>query len=362
MDWFFEGILHGAAMLWEMLWALVLGFSISAALQVFISKEQMAEALGGNGLRQVLTAVGVGAASSSCSYAAAATTRTVFKKGAGLVPALAFLFASTNLVIELGIVLWMLMGWRFVLAEFVGAFFLIAIMWAIVAVTRPTHLVEAARSHKEPEGGHDHHHGADGRSKITRVADAFFMDVSMLWKEIVIGVLVAGFLTVLIPKDWWQVLFLTDGPYLLRLLENAVVGPIIALLSFVCSVGNIPLASLLWTSGSTFGGVIAFIYGDLIVLPLILAYRKYYGWKPALYITSVLFASMVSAAVIVDVLFGVLGLIPDGDRGDPATSTAAFEWNYTTFLNIAAILAAAAWSWLHFRGASTGEHHGKAKC
>ncbi len=356
MSWLTDSLYHAAAMLWEMLWALVLGFSISAALQVFVSNEKMADLFGRNGLREVVMAMGFGAASSSCSYAAAATTKTVFKKGAAFVPSLAFLIASTNLVIELGIVLWMLMGWRFVLAELVGAIVMVAAVWGIFVIHPPKKLIEAAREHaKKGKGGHEHSSGGE-KSKAVKVADSFFMDVSMLWKEIVIGVLLAGFLMTLVPKEWWQAVFLSDGPYALRLVENAVVGPLIAVASFVCSVGNIPLASLLWASGSTFGGVIAFIYGDLIVLPLILAYRKYYGAKPAAYITLALFISMIVAGILVDLIFAAVGLMPEGSHDQPAMSQAGFEWNYTTWLNIAAILGGGWLSWLHFGNKDGGEH------
>lgn len=377
MDAIGNGLYAAAAMLWQMLWALVLGFSISAAMQVFVSKEKMAQLFGRTGLNSVALAMGFGAASSSCSYAAAAASKTAFKKGADLVPSLAFLLASTNLVIELGIVLWMLMGWRFVLAEVVGAFVMVAIMWALVAVTSPAKLVKEARAHNETAdedddcchgGGHDHSAMSSGekQSALARVADAFFMDWSMLWKEILVGVLIAGFLMVLVPHNWWQALFLSNGPYLGRLFENAIVGPLVAVASFVCSVGNIPLASLLWASGCGFGGVIAFIYGDLIVLPLIAAHRKYYGTKAAAYITGVLFASMVGAGIVVDLIFTALGLIPPRGNAEPAMAHASFEWNYTTWLNIIALCAGAVLFYLHFRhrgrseGAAMHGHEGHA--
>ncbi|MDQ6654218.1 MAG: permease [Verrucomicrobiota bacterium] len=363
MNWLTHSLYMAAAMLWQMLWALALGFGISALMQVFVSKEKMAEMFGRTGLKEVALAMGIGAASSSCSYAAAAATKTAFKKGADLVPSLAFLFASTNLVIELGIVLWMLMGWRFVLAEVVGAFVMVAIMWLLVWLTASDKLVKEAREHNESSdddgGEHEHHHMSGGgeRSALARTADAFFMDWSMLWKEILAGVLIAGFLMALVPEQWWQALFLSNGPYLVRLFENAIVGPLVAVASFVCSVGNIPLASLLWASGCSFGGVVAFIYGDLIVLPLILAYKKYYGAKAAAYITGVLFVSMVGAGIIVDLLFAGLGLIPPSGNAEPAMANASFEWNYTTWLNIIAILGGGYLIYLHFRSRGGGGEH-----
>lgn len=353
MDWVFESFYRAAAMLWQMLWALVLGFSISGFLQTFVSKQQMARAFGRNGPREIALAALFGAASSSCSYAAAATSRTVFKKGAALVPALTFLLASTNLVIEIGIVIWMLLGWRFVLAEVLGAWIMIAIMWLLVRLFVSDDLVEQARQHSEASeaggGGHDHHDHASempGRTLLEKmkhrenwrgVPRAFVMDVSMLWKEIVAGVLIAGFLATLVPREWWEALFISGQSGGLKLVENAVIGPLIAVASFVCSVGNIPFASLLWTTGISFAGVIAFIYGDLIVLPLVLAYRKYYGSKMALWMTGILFTAMVTAAIAVELLFSVCGLLPEGPRPEAAITAASFAWNYTTWLNFVAI-------------------------
>ena len=362
MNWLWESLYHAVAMLWETLWALVLGFSLSAFLQVFLRKEQITKRFGRAGLREVALATFFGAVSSSCSYAAAATAKTFFKKGAALVPTLAFMFASTNLVLELGFILWLLLGWTFVLAEVVGAFILIAVMWLLVKLTLPNGLVETARAHIEDEEnscGHSHGHEMESNEEIfkekirrrenwARVADAFFMDAMMLWKEIVIGFLIAGFLMALVPENWWEKLFVTHGTSFARLIENAIVGPLIAVASFVCSIGNIPLASLLWSSGISFGGVISFIYADLVIIPLILIYRKYYGAKAALYITAVLFVSMVSAGIIVDLLFAALGLIPNV-RPPSAIAEATFQWNYTTWLDFAAILLCGSFAWIHFK-------------
>jgi uncharacterized membrane protein YraQ (UPF0718 family) len=358
MEWLGTSLYYAAAMLWEMLWALVLGFGISSVLQVFVSKEKMVKLFGHNGLKDVLLAMSFGAASSSCSYAAAATTKTVFKKGAAFMPSMAFMIASTNLVVELGIVLYLLMGWRFVLAEFVGAFVMVGVVWLIFAVHSPGKLIEAARKHHEQEGRkgcHDHDASHETSSQV-KVAHAFFMVGSMLWKEVVIGVVLAGFLMVLVPKDWWETIFISHGPHALTLIENALVGPLIALASFVCSVGNIPLASLLWSSGATFGGVIAFLYGDLIVLPLIFAYRKYYGLPAALYITGLLYVGMVVAGIVVDLVFTSLGLAPQGSRGDAAMMQAGFSWNYTTWLNMVALLGGGYLLYLHFRKPHKAEH------
>lgn len=372
--------LYGALlMLWETLWALVFGFGMSAFLQVFVRRESITRQFGQANLRSVGLATFLGAVSSSCSYAAAAATRTAFKKGANLVPSLAFMFASTNLVLELGFVLWIFLGWHFVLAEGVGSFVLIAIMWALVRLTLPRGLEQEARDHEEgaEEGGCCHHdHGHDDHydhsahgvpetftgklrnpQSWSAVADAFLMDVSMMWKEILIGFLIAGFLMTVVPDHAWQALFLSNGaPAPLRLVENCVVGVLIAAGSFVCSVGNIPLAALLWSRGISFGGVISFIYADLVIIPLLLIYRKYYGAKAAAYIAAVLAASMIGAGIVVDLLFSAVGLVPTGPRPPGMMQEATFRWNYTTWLDLLVVAALAAlflYNFLQKRGGSS---------
>lgn len=336
------------AMLWATFWALVLGFGISAALQVFVSKEQMSRAFGKTNLKSVAVATGLGAASSSCSYAAAAAGRSAIQQGAALVPALAFMFASTNLVIELGVVLWILMGWRFVLAEFAGALVLIGLVWVLVRSFLPAAVEKEARSNAEKVGADGaccHHQGGEegvgeeskpGR-RWSALASAFVMDWMMLWKELLGGFLIAGFIATLVPHAWWQTLFWQTGPESLRLIENALVGPLIAILSFVCSVGNIPLASHLWANGISFGGVISFIYADLLVIPLILAYRKYYGIRPALYFTAIFYVAMVIAGIVVDLLFAFFGLLPK-EHPASAVEHAMITWNYTSWLDLAALV------------------------
>ena len=366
--WLWQGFYSALLMGWETVWALVLGFAISAALQNLVSTDQMGRLFGRANLRSILLATGFGAASSSCSYAAAAAARSAFVQGAALIPALAFMFASTNLVLELGAVLWVLMGWRFVVAEIVGSFVLIGFLWIFARLTFPHDLEQKARQHAENQTdgagcchGHasedgedchqeapddDHTHEPSTTKRWQHVGSAFFMEWQMLWKEIVIGFLIAGYLSVLVPDGWWKALFLTNGPAWLRLVENAFVGPLIAIVSFVCSVGNLPLASLLWSDGISFGGVISFIFADLLILPLLLIYRKYYGLRPAAYITCVLFLSMVGAGIVVDLIFSGAGWIPNGPRPPAAMTNMRFEWNYTTFLDLAALAVAGMLWWL----------------
>ncbi len=384
MDWLWPSLYHALAMLWATFWALVLGFTISGVLQVFVSKERMSRAFGQTNLKSVSLATGLGAASSSCSYAAVAAARSAIQQGAALIPALAFMFASTNLVIELGAVLWILMGWQFVFAEIFGAFVLITIMWLLICVFLPRNLEAEIRIRAQEtiQGSmhcHHEHPGSPGSaatgpparssgvtserefaagnrsvggheiSKWTGVAHAFVADWSMLWKEILGGFVIAGFLATLVPHDWWEALFLQSGPAVVRSIENALVGPIIAMISFVCSVGNIPLASLLWSHGISFGGVISFIYADLIVIPIIIIYAKYYGVRAAAWITGIFYVSMVLAGIIVDLTFSALRLIPDGLRPPSAVEHAHIIFNYTSWLDVAAAIFAAWLLFLHFK-------------
>lgn len=351
---------HAVVMAWETFWALALGFTISGALQVFVSKERMSREFGRTNLRSMGFATLFGAASSSCSYAAAAAARSAFKQGAALLPALAFMFASTNLVIELGAVLWILLGWRFLLANFIGAFVLIGLLWLFAPLIFPDDLEKDARAKvnrgaKDDDcsghGEHKHDHGKTAAkvSRWTQVAHAFVMDWSMLWKEISLGFLLAGFLATVIPPHWWQALFWQNGPYWLRVVENCVVGPLIAVASFVCSVGNLPLAAHLWSSGISFGGVISFIFADLIVVPLILIFGKYYGKRAAAYITGVFLLCMITAGIAIDFIFNLLDLVPKGARPPSPVMSMNFRWNYTSWLDLAALFLAGFLLLLHFR-------------
>ncbi len=339
-----QALVLSLGMAWQVLWSLILGFALSGAVQALVSKERMQRALGRDGIREIALATGFGAASSSCSYAAAAMSKTLFKKGAALVPSLAFLFSSTNLVLELGIILWLLMGWQFTAAEWVGGLVLIAVMTVLVKLTYPKRLVEEARRRADETGGHDHGsmEGQGGslaerlRDPATRVAIAqnFAMDFSMLWKDLLGGFLIAGALAAFVPGGAWQALFLDGAPPAVQLVGNAVAGPVIAILSFVCSIGNVPLAAVLWTSGISFGGVLAFLYADLIVLPLLDVYRRYYGWRMMLYVFGIFFATMVLSAIVMDLAFAALHLVPHPNP-DARRDLAMFSLNYTFWLNLA---------------------------
>jgi uncharacterized protein len=367
-----EGIEMSLLMAYEVWWALVLGFAISGVVQAWVPRHRIEGALSGEGFGPVAKATALGAASSSCSYAAIAIAKSLFQKGASAVTALAFQFASTNLVWELGLVLWVLMGWQFTLAEFVGGIVLIVLMAVLLRAFVSPRLEERARRHaQQAQAGHHHHGDGDeeklgwrerltSRSAWANVGGNFRGDWQMLWKEISIGFLLAGFIG-LLGNDFFNFLFVTDAPPLVRTIENVLVGPIIAILSFVCSVGNVPLAAVLWSGGISFSGVVAFIFADLIVIPIVLAYRKYYGTAFALRITALMFVTIVAAALAVDGLFSVLGLIPTGPRPTRADIFGSVEVDYKLFLNVLGLVIFAALFWVsRGRGGSHGcEHHAR---
>jgi uncharacterized protein len=363
-----QGIEQSLLMAYEVWWALVIGFAISGIVQAWVPRARIEGALSGEGLGSIAKATGLGAASSSCSYAAIAIARSLFAKGASAITALSFQFASTNLVWELGLVLWVLIGWQFTLAEFVGGFVLIALMALLLRRFVSPALEVRAREHaQQAEGGHDHDHGSGAPlswREAVRSADAwrevaanFRMDWSMLWKEITIGFLLAGFIG-LLGDDVFNVLFITDAPPLLRTLENVIVGPLIAVLSFVCSVGNVPLAAVLWSGGIGFGGVVAFLFADLIVIPIVLAYRKYYGTAFALRITALMLVTIILAALVVDGVFGLVGLVPTGPRPTRTDVFGSVGLNYKLVLNVIATAIFLTLIWLS-RGAGGAhcEHH-----
>src|SRR6195952_725593 len=358
-----QGIEQSLLMAYEVWWALVIGFAISGIVQAGVPRARIEGALSGEGFAPIAKATGLGAASSSCSYAAIAVARSLFAKGASAITALAFQFASTNLVWELGLVLWVLIGWQFTLAEFVGGFILVPLMAVLLRRFVSPALEEGAREHAQEAAGegHDHDHGGhdhDAASEgplplreAVRSADSwrevaanFRMDWSMLWKEIAIGFLLAGFIG-LLGDDVFNVLFITDAPPLLRTLENVIVGPLIAVLSFVCSVGNVPLAAVLWSGGIGFGGVVAFLFADLIVIPIVLAYRKYYGKAFPFRITALMLVTIILAALIVDGVFGLVGLVPTGPRPTRTDVFGSVGLNYKLVLNgiATAIFGALVW-------------------
>jgi uncharacterized membrane protein YraQ (UPF0718 family)/YHS domain-containing protein len=336
--WMIDGLLNAARMAWEVWWALVLGFALSGVVQAWVPRARLERALGGRGLREVSLATALGAASSSCSYAAIAIAKSLFQKGASFVSAMAFQFASTNLVFELGLVLWLFLGWQFTLAEFVGGIVLILVMWAALSALVTRRAEAEVRAHAlEADAGHEHHTSGGAKPFSLQgwsdVAHNFRGDWQMLWKELVGGFLIAGYVS-LLPKGFFNGLFITDAWAPLRIVENAIVGPLVAALAFVCSIGNVPLAAVLWSGGISFGGVIAFIFADLIILPIVNAYRKYYGTRFALLLTGVMFGAMVIAALVVDGLFSVAGIVPAHRPSIQSIAERPVTWNYTSVLNV----------------------------
>jgi uncharacterized membrane protein YraQ (UPF0718 family) len=346
-----EALVVSAGMFWAVGWSLVLGFALSGAVQTLVSNRRMRELLGRDGPQEIALATVFGAASSSCSYASAAVTRSMFAKGAALIPSLAFLFSSTNLVIELGIVLWILMAWQFTLAEWLGGIVLILIMTLLVKATYPKALVEQAREHATRAApGMDHDMTVEGPTFWAKVrnpefpvilAQHFAMDWEMLWVDLVIGFLIAGFLAVFVPDGLWHTLFIGGGPAWLATVGGAFIGPLVAVITFVCSIGNVPMAAILWSSGVGMSGVLAFLYADLIVLPLLDVYRKYYGLKMALYIGAIFYVTMALSAIVVDLAFRALHLVPARNPNVRA-ELVHFSFDYTFWLNLV-FGALAAW-------------------
>jgi uncharacterized membrane protein YraQ (UPF0718 family)/YHS domain-containing protein len=362
LDVIWHGLRDSLLMAWEVWWALVLGFAISAIVQAWVPRERIEGLMSGSDARSIGWATGLGAASSSCSYAAVAIGRSLFEKGASAASALAFQFASTNLVWELGLVLWVLIGWQFTLAEYVGGIVMIVLMTILLRLFVSPRLEQQAREHaRAADPGHQHHAAGEQlswRQRLTSmrawsdVAHNFRGDWQMLWKEITIGFLLAGYIAQF-GNGFFEHLFLRHAPHPLPTLENVVIGPVIAVLSFVCSVGNVPLAAVLWSGGISFAGVLAFLFADLIVLPILAIYRKYYGTAFALRIAGLMLATMVLAALVVDGIFSALGLVPTGPRPTRADIFSSVHVDYKLGLNVLGIVIFAALFWLTARRGAT---------
>ena len=360
-------------MFWETLWPLILGFGLSGAVQAFVSHDSMQRSMGNHRPASVARASLYGMVSSSCSYAASAMSKSLFVKGADFVAANVFMFASTNLVVELGIILIVLIGWQFAVAEFLGGTIMIILFTLFGSLWfRGRQIVEAREHLQAAQGAHDHVHappentalqhqpwGQRLRSKAGWADSATYTmaDLTMLRKELVIGYVVAGFLAVLVPVHVWNTLFL-QGHGFWTTLENVIVGPFIAIISFVCSVGNVPLAAALWRGGISFGGVIAFIFADLIAIPLLLIYRRYYGLKLMLKMLALFWLVMSLAGLTTEGLFRAAGLVPTS-RPSQIVST-SFEWNYTTVLNIIFLFVFGALYWAYRNRARLGGGRGYA--
>ena len=349
-----QALFMAFSMLWEILWPLILGFTLSGIIQAVVSHQALAKTLGGNGPKSLTFATLFGIASSSCSYAAIAIARSLFQKGAASFTAsMVFELASTNLVIELGIILIVLLGWQFALAEYVGGIFMVILIALIFRFTLISRLVQQAKEQAEKglAGRMEGHAAMDmsvsgnsffsklfSRKGMTAVSHYFVMDWASVWVDIGVGLLIAGALAAWVPDSFWRIFFFANNPTLAKI-EGPLVGPLVAIVSFVCSVGNIPLAAVLWRGGISFGGVVSFIFADLIILPILDIYRKYYGWKMMSFILLTFYITMAAAGYVIEFLFAALGIIPQ-NRNVVAISE-GIQWNYTTVLNILFLLLAA---------------------
>jgi uncharacterized membrane protein YraQ (UPF0718 family) len=352
-----QALSEAFGMFWEVFWPLVLGFALSAAVQAVVSHRSMARLLGGDSARNLTFATLFGVASSSCSYAAVALARSIFRKGASFTAAMVFELASTNLVIELGIILIILLGWQFAAAEYVGGTVMVILIALIFRLTLTRRFVDEAQRNagRGLVGRMEGHATMDmsvtggslwsrlisGRG-FTAISHYYVMDWASVWTDVALGFLIAGALAAWVPDSFWRGFFLTSNPTLAAI-EGPLVGPLVAIISFVCSVGNIPLAAVLWRGGISFGGVVSFIFADLIVLPILDIYRKYYGGRVMLYILATFYVTMASAGYLVEVLFGALGIIPT------SRAVSGLEqgptWNYTSVLDLVFLLLTAILVW-----------------
>ncbi len=342
------------SMTWEILWALVLGFALSAVVQAVVRRSTIVALMGDDRPRTLAVAAGLGAASSSCSYAAVALARSLFRKGANFTAAMAFEIGSTNLVVELGIILALLMGWQFTAAEFLGGPLMIVALAILFRLFVRSRLIDAAREQAERglAGSMEGHAAMDMSIKaegsfwrrlfspqgFTSVSHVFVMEWLAILRDLVLGLLIAGAIAAWVPQTFWQSFFLADHPGW-SALWGPIVGPAVAIVSFVCSIGNVPLAAVLWNGGISFGGVIAFIYADLLILPILNIYRKYYGTRMMLTLLGTFYAAMVVAGYLVELIFGTANLIPT--QRNATVMQAGISWNYTTWLNIVFLVIAA---------------------
>jgi uncharacterized membrane protein YraQ (UPF0718 family) len=343
------------SMTWEITWALILGFTLSAAVQAVVRRESITRLMGSSSPKALTLSAGLGTASSSCSYAAVALARSLFRKGANFAAAMAFQIASTNLVIELGVILVLLMGWEFAAAEFIGGPVMIIVLALLFHLFLKPRLLEAAKmqADKGIAGSMEGHAAMDmtvaehgsllrrltSAKGFTSISHIFVMEWAAVLRDIVIGLLIAGAVAAWLPNSFWESFFLVDHPLLAKI-WGPIVGPVVAILSFVCSIGNVPLAAVLWNGGISFGGVVSFIFADLLILPILVIYRKYYGTKMAAFLTVTFYLASVIAGYIVEILFGLTHLIPT--HRSAKIDMADISWNYTTWLNIAFLVLAVA--------------------
>jgi len=357
-----QAISFAFGMTWEVLWALILGFALSAVVQAVVSKRELQRLFPDDSPKSLAVATGLGAASSSCSYASVALARSLFRKGADFTAAMEFGSASTNLVIELGIIMAVLLGWQFVVGEFVGGPLMVVLVAIIFRLFLKRSLVEEARAEADKgrlgsmEGHAEMDMSVGGQggwwqrlrtpTGFTSIADYFVMDWAAVARDVFGGLLIAGALAAWVPNSFWRTLFLEHHPTLNRF-WGPLVGPAVAMLSFVCSIGNVPLAAVLWNGGISFGGVLAFIFADLIILPILDIYRRYYGWRVAGFILGSFYATMALAGLVVEFVFRGIGI--ERHARNAKVEMAHVSWNYSTYLNIVFLAVAGVLVWRYFR-------------
>jgi uncharacterized membrane protein YraQ (UPF0718 family) len=376
MDHFVE-LWHEAAVtsvgfFWMALWAFILGYIISSLIQVLVTRQRMQQAMGRDGPKSMALGTVFGFISSSCSFSALSTTRALFNKGAGLAPSLAFMLASTNLVIELGIVIAIFLGWQFVVGEYVGGLLLILTTWLLVRITRPRRLEAQARRNTDTGSSEEHGHQTSWKEKITSmegwqaIGQTYVMEWQMVWKDVLIGFTVAGVISAMVPNSFFEALFIGSGgenaanPGFGAVLAQTLIGPIAAFFTFIGSMGNIPLAAVLFGQGVSFAGVMAFIFSDLVVLPVLRINANYYGWRMALYILALMLIAIVSSALIMHYTLAYLGMLPSFENVTPPGDREFFKTNYQMVFNIVFLAINAALIWLWYRAKHSGgshEHH-----
>jgi uncharacterized membrane protein YraQ (UPF0718 family) len=370
----FAQLWHDAALtsvgfFWMALWAFILGYVISSLIQVLVTRQRMQQAMGRDGPKSMALGTVFGFISSSCSFSALSTTRALFNKGAGLAPSLAFMLASTNLVIELGIVIAIFLGWQFVVGEYVGGLLLILTTWLLIRITRPRRLEAQAR--KNTDTGHDEEHGhaPNWKDKITslkgwqEIGQTYVMEWQMVWKDVLIGFTVAGIISAMVPSSFFEALFIGSGgenaanPGFGAVLAQTIIGPVAAFFTFIGSMGNIPLAAVLFGQGVSFAGVMAFIFSDLVVLPVLRINANYYGWKMALYILAIMLVAIISSALIMHYTLAGLGMLPSFDNVTAPGDREFFKTNYQMVFNIVFLAINAVLVWFWYRAKQAGGSH-----
>ncbi|MCR9184236.1 MAG: permease [Halieaceae bacterium] len=356
---------------WMALWAFILGYLISSLIQVLVTRERMQKAMGKDGPRSMLLGTFFGFISSSCSFSALSTTRAIFNKGAGLAPSMAFMLASTNLVIELGMVIAIFLGWQFVVGEYVGGIILILVSWLLIRITRPRRLEAQARKHQADTDEDDGKSDISWQQKLVslqswqNIGQTYVMEWQMVWRDVLIGFTVAGMISAMVPDSFFQAMFIGSGgenaanPGFLAVLAQTLVGPLAAFFTFIGSMGNIPLAAVLFGQGVTFAGVMAFIFSDLVVLPVLRINARYYGWKMALYLLALMLVAIVIAALSMHYALAALGMLPDFSAVTAPGEREYFKLNYQLVMNVImfTVNLALVWLWYKARANRHAHHH-----